>query len=150
MRKGKGFFKKLLAVTAIAGGAAVLITKLKKDCCRECDGDDSDEAESFDEENDTSARNYVPISHGEEDAASKEETDSEKSGSEEMTAEEITSEEETAAKETHSQETVSEASSDGETAPSAEEIAAKLEQAVAETEARYEEAVREAKASNNK
>ena len=129
MRKGNGLLKKLLAVTAIAGGAAVLITKLKKDCCKECDGDGSDEAESFDEENDTSARNYVPISHGEEEADSEEEAGSEKTGSEE---------------------TNSEPAAPKEATPSSEEIAAKLEQAVAETEARYEEAVKEAETSKDK
>ena len=37
MCKGKGLLKKLLAVTAIAGGAAVLIAKFRKNSCKECD-----------------------------------------------------------------------------------------------------------------
>ena len=106
MCKRKGFFKKLLAVTAIVGGAAVLISKLKGNHKETCPEDCYDDESLDDESSDTSARNYVPISHGQEESAP--ETASEK------------------------------------TAPSPEEIASKLEQAVAETEARYEEAAKEA------
>ena len=81
MCKGKGLLKKLLAVTAIAGGAAVLIAKFRKNSCKECD-ENMDEEEEFDEENDTSSRNYVPLSHSEEDT-SEEETVPEEASSEE-------------------------------------------------------------------
>ncbi|MCI8550660.1 MAG: hypothetical protein HFI68_08755 [Lachnospiraceae bacterium] len=113
MCKRKGFFKKLLAVTAIVGGAAVLISKLKGNHKETCSEDCYDDDESLDDESsDTSARNYVPISHGQEGAEPE--------------------------------------SPSEEAAPSAEEIAAKLEQAVAETEARYEEAAKEAAADQEK
>ncbi|MCI8464552.1 MAG: hypothetical protein HFI63_01650 [Lachnospiraceae bacterium] len=120
MCKGKRLLKKLLAVTAVVGAAAVLVTKLKKNCKGECpENDFEDEEDPFEE--DASDRNYVSLSHGEEAA----QTDSE---------EQDASEEETAPEEVVSEEAAS----------SAEEIAAKLEQAVAETEARYEEARKEA------
>ena len=126
MCKGKGLFKKLLAVTAVAGAAALLITKFKKNGCKECEEDGSDDNEDcFDGETDTSARNYVPLSHGEEEVASEEET----------VPEEPISEEEVVSK---------------EAAPSAEEIAAKLEEAVADTEARYEDAAKDAEISGDK
>ena len=117
MCKGKGLLKKLLAVTAIAGGAAVLIAKFRKNSCKECD-ENMDEEEEFDEENDTSSRNYVPLSHSEED--------------------------------TVPEETASNDAASKDTAPAADEIAARLEQAVAETEARYEEAAKDAEVSEDK
>ncbi len=126
MRKGKGLFKKLLAVTALAGATAVLITKLKKNGCGEGAQDGSDD--DFCDSADPADRNYVPLSHGEEEAAG-----------EETVTEETVSEEAASAPET----------AEAEKAPSAEEIAAKLEQAVAETEARYEEAAKEAGVSKD-
>lgn len=121
MRKGKGLFKKLLAVTALAGTAAVLITKLKKNSCGEGAQNGSGE-DDFCEGADPADRNYVPLSHGEEEVAG-----------EEAVPEETVSEEAASAPET----------AEAEETPSAEEIAAKLEQAVAETEARYEEAAKD-------
>lgn len=143
MSKGKGLFKKLLAVAAIAGGAAVLLAKCKKNSCRDCAEDEDFEDDCSDGESGDSSRNYVPLTHGDEEETS-EEDEAKEPVSEEAPPEEPVSEEAEADK------PVSVDASAQKASPSAEEIAAKLEQAVAETEARYEEAVKEAKASEDK
>ena len=78
----KGIIEKILAVSAIAGGAAVLIAKLakKKQCCNDCCKDDCCEDDYCDccEDSFNSAdRTYVSLSRSseQEKTAADEETE---------------------------------------------------------------------------
>ena len=76
MCKSKNILGKLLAVSALAGGAILLISKLKKekkdtyseDCFCDDDCSECDESDCCD----NASRNYVPLSHGQEEAVSEE------------------------------------------------------------------------------
>ncbi|MCD2491260.1 hypothetical protein LQE92_01285 [Lacrimispora sp. NSJ-141] len=78
----KGILGKVLAISAIAGGAAILIAKLVKNSAIKDSENRDFEEDDFcccdDCGEDTLSRNYVPLSHSskEEDSEEAEESDS--------------------------------------------------------------------------